>query len=1010
MSRKGSGGNGEQGGKKRAHQAGASQRAVEEDDSHQGAGEAGAGDETDAEEGSPGPGRISALLEQLARPPEAEPGDWTWPAVGSTLDRRFDLLRELGRGGFGVVYEAFDRKLKRVVALKAIRPGPHRLAEARREALEREAETAAHLLHPNIVTLFDVGTGEQGPFLVLEMLEGETLQHRLARGALPPAEALEVAVGVARALAHAHEHGVLHRDLKPSNVFLAENGSVKVLDFGLAGLLGNGGMRGGTAGYMAPEQWRHEPEDARTDVFALGVVLFEMLTGRLPYRVSQERSAALDPGPAPALELPGAPVTLAALVSRSLCKDPSGRPRDGRAMWNDLEEVRRALGGGARRPGGADRLRWPLAAAVALAAALWLVFRPSAEPPRIPVVVADLQNETGDPELDNLSGLLITSLAQSELLVPLTRQEMLDILARLGRGGVTRIDGTLAREVARQSKARALLLASIHRLDRVYRLKMDAIDPSSDKLLFGLEEEGSGTSSVAFGLIDRVSQGTRRKMRERAEAIRRSAIKVEEAITGSLAAYQHYYRSQECMYRPSFGQRCAGELHQALADDPTFALAYYQLAVWEERHGGAQSAAAAATEAAVRYLKRVPPKEQSLILAWKAHFDGKDDEALAILKKLAEEQPRDWEAIWEAGDLLYHRSDFAGALPFFERLLAIDPVHGWGLDHVVHVLGALGRGDELRSRLAAWGGAPQGYTSLHAISAAHAWLGDYPAAAAAARREAEVGGGLSAQEDLLFAGLVAGDYRRVEAELGTMLAPGSPAPDIGYYALAALDAYQGRRQQGLARFDALRRDLGGEADDTWFHSFRAHYLTGDGRPGPVWEEARILLANDPNAAAVHAVTLAFLGDLEHAAALAGHLRPGSPRRQTYDAVVLWQTGQRDEALRRLREISTRSPFDVDLAIAPAYLHGDLAARSGADAEAVEALGRFRSLFIPTMMWRSWAYPRSLYLSAASLERMGRRAEALELVQRLLRDWRDADSQLPLLAEARALRARLASGP
>lgn len=968
------------------------------------------------EEGArPRPGQITALLEQLARPPEAEPGEWAWPAVGSSLNGRFDLLRELGRGGFGVVYEAFDRELGRVVALKAIRPGSHTVAEARREALQREAEAVAPLSHPNIVTLHDRGEGESGPFLVMEMLHGETLQERLGRGALPPPEAVAVAVELARALAHAHANGVLHCDLKPSNVFLTENGEVKVLDFGLAHVFGTSGARGGgTPGYMAPEQWRGQPEDTWTDVFGLGVLLFEMLTGRLPYRVSRDRSEALDPGPPPALPLPDAPPALAALVARALAKDPAERPRDGRAMLEALVEIQRALPGSDMgpppAPGRATGARrfWNAVAivvGVALAAAVAAWWLTRGEPERIPVVVADLSNETGDPRFDNLSGLLIVSLQQSELLVPLTRQQMLDIAGRLGAGEATRIDEALGLRMAREARARALMLPTLRRLDDVYVMDMRVIDPSSGGYLFpGVKDEGTGESSV-FGLVDRISDRVRRAMSERAAAVRRSTIKVEDAITHSLEAYQHYFRSQECMYRPSFGQSCAGELRQALAIDPTFALAYYQLAVWEERHGGTRTAEAAATEAAVRYIGRAPLKEQKLIRAWKAHSDGKDDEALAVLKELIQRQPRDPEAIWEAGDLLYHRSDFAGAVPFFERLLELEPAHGWGLDHLVHSLGALRRTPELRTRVAAWAGAPQGPTILHAISAAQVWLGNYPAAIAAAQREAEVGGGLSAQEDLLFAGIAAGDYRRVEAQLA-LATPGSPAPAIGYYALAALDAYQGHRRQGLDRFDALVRDLGDEAADTIFHSLRAHYLAGDSRPGPVWEEVRKLLAVDPGLAGAHAVSLAYLGDLEHAAELAVHLRPGTPRRQTYDAVVLWQRGQRKEALRRLREIAARSSFDADFALAPAYLYGDLAAQAGADAEAVEALRDFRSLFLPIMMWRSWAYPRSLFLSATSLERLGRRAEALEQVDRLLADWRGADSRLPLLEEARALRARL----
>jgi tetratricopeptide (TPR) repeat protein len=967
------------------------------------------------------PGQISALLEQLAQPPEREPGEWSGPAVGSSVGR-FDLLRELGRGGFGVVYEARDRELGRIVALKAIRPGPRPIAEARRQWLRREAEAAAQLSHPNIVTLHDLGTSGRSLYLVLEMLHGETLQERLARAALGQAEAVAVAIEVARALAHAHAQGVLHRDLKPSNVFLTEDGGVKVLDFGLAHFFGTSGMRGGgTPGYMAPEQWRGDPEDPRTDIFGLGVLLFEMLTGRLPYPFSGDRSTVLDPGAPPALPPSTAPA-LAALVKSALSKDPGGRPRDGRAMLDALVEVQRALAAGEAEAGAAGargRRRFPwtaVLAAAALAIGLALVIRGlvrdssrSGEPSRIPVVVADLMNDTGDPELDNLSGLLITSLQQSQILVPLTRQHMMDMLARAGRKDGTRIDEPLAREIARQAQAKALLLASIHRLDRVYAVEMRVIDPSRDEYLFALKEEGTGKSSV-LSLIDRLSDRTRRGMREREAAVRLSAIKLETAVTQSLEAYQHYFRSQECMYRTSFGQTCAGELHKALAIDPTFALAYYQLAVWEERHGGARAGQREATEAAVRFIDRVPPKEQMLIRAWKAHFDGRDDAALDLLTKLVDQRPQDPEAVWEAGDLLFHRSEYAGAVPFFERLLALDPTHGWGLDHLVHGLGALRRREDLRSRVGSWMGSPQNQTTLHALSAAHGWLGEFPAAAGAARREAEVGGGLAAQEDLLFAGIVAGDYRRVEAEIHSLATPGSPAPAIGYYALAALDAYQGRRRQGLERFDALVRDLGEEAADALFHSFRAHYLAGDGKSGPVWEEVRALLATDPNAAAAHAVSLAYLGDLEHAAELAVHLRPGSPRAQAYQAVMLWQRGDLGEALRRLREIAERSSFDADFGIAPAYLHGELAARAGADAEAVEALLDFQSLFLPTMMWRSWAYPQSQVLAAASLERLGRRADAIEQVERFLAQWQGADPRLPLLKEARALRARLAAAP
>ena len=153
----------------------------------------------------------------------------------------------------------------------------------REERLLCEAETAARLSHPNIVTLFDAGRAPQGPYLVMELLRGCTLARRPDPGPLPLREALRIAIEVAKGLAHAHAHGVVHRDLTPGNIFLCEDGQVKVLDLGLAHAFGHRKIDGGTPSYMAPEQRRGAPEDERTDVFAMGVILVEMLTGELPF-------------------------------------------------------------------------------------------------------------------------------------------------------------------------------------------------------------------------------------------------------------------------------------------------------------------------------------------------------------------------------------------------------------------------------------------------------------------------------------------------------------------------------------------------------------------------------------------------------------------------------------------------------------------------------------------------------------------------------------------------------
>ena len=290
--------------------------------------------------GAPGP--LSRLLQELAGTSGEELLE-AWKNDLKPGDRvgRFEVVRELGRGSFGVVYEARDRDLGRQVALKVVRPG--RVTEEEGKVV-REAEAIARLSHPNLVTLHDVGRSDRGPYLVFEFLRGKTLQERMDDGPLPVHEAVHVATEVARGLAHAHAEGVVHRDLKPSNVLVTNKGHVKILDFGMAHAFGRRRLSGGTPAYMAPEQWEDAPEDERTDVFALGVMLYRMLTGEYPFPEGQGRWSA-EAATVPRLDVPGAP-GVAELVERMLDRTPTRRPRDGAAALAALEPIDDALRAG----------------------------------------------------------------------------------------------------------------------------------------------------------------------------------------------------------------------------------------------------------------------------------------------------------------------------------------------------------------------------------------------------------------------------------------------------------------------------------------------------------------------------------------------------------------------------------------------------------------------------------------------------------------------------------------
>jgi len=282
------------------------------------------------------PGTLTALIEEVVRGSRAEPAGPADELRPGMVIGRYALEREVGRGGFGVVWEARDRDLGRTVAFKVLRA---RGEPAKEKRLFAEAEVAARLSHPNIVTVLDVGRSEHGVFLVQEFLSGAPLSRRLEAGRLPVREAVRIGVELARGLAHAHAHGVVHRDLTPSNVHLLDDGQVKLLDLGMAGALGRRKLEGGTPAYMAPEQAAGEPEDERTDVYALGVLLYRMLTGLAPVAVDERgapRSASRG------LEVPECP-PLATLVETMLARRPSERPRDAGVVLQALQELEGTL-------------------------------------------------------------------------------------------------------------------------------------------------------------------------------------------------------------------------------------------------------------------------------------------------------------------------------------------------------------------------------------------------------------------------------------------------------------------------------------------------------------------------------------------------------------------------------------------------------------------------------------------------------------------------------------------
>ncbi len=770
--------------------------------------------------GRPAPAAVSAIIAELFRLPELDAATLPFPRPGEAVGR-FTVLRELGRGGFGRVFEARDEELRRNVALKILRATGREVRTSVEASLRREAEAAAQLSHPNIVTIHDVGNCPVGPYLVLELLRGEPLATRLERGPLPVRAALAAAVEVCRAMVHAHAAGVLHRDLKPANVFLVEGGPAKVLDFGLAAAFGvRGPVRSGTPGYMAPEQAAGGAEDERTDLYALGLLLHEMLAG--------VGAAGVPRG---TLDRPGIPAPLAALVARATAPAPGDRHRDAAGLLEALLEAERG---------------WTAPPAAASPAA------------------------------------------------------------------------------------------------------------------------------------------------------------------ASVEAWRTYFLGEQCVRSPALGQDCGALLRKAVTLDPGLAAAHYELAVWLRWFGGEQAEQEAALLAAQDNAGAASERERALIEAFAAHVGGDDEAALAVYRRVVEAWPDEVRAWYQAGDILRHRDELAAALPWFEQVVALDPEYGWAAGHLAEALGALGRHEELRAWSRRWDGTG-GPAALHGLSVASGWLGDLVAARRAGERAMAVGGGVAGREDQLAAVFFSGRFADAEQEVRQLAAPGSPVRRMGYYGLAALHAFQGRRRAGLAMLEELAREVPAVLRDWHYHAVRADYLLGDGDLAGVEAAIERVGAADPRAAAEHAVSLAWLGALEPAARLGAGLPPGSVLADTTAALLAWHRGDREGALAGLRATCARTPV-VAWRLAPLYALGELAHRAGRLEEAVDALTRFERLYTWRQMWRSWAWPRSQLLLADALFRLGDAAAARLPLRRLQAAWSSAESGTPLLEQARALAARLDQAP
>ncbi|MDQ6894262.1 MAG: protein kinase [Acidobacteriota bacterium] len=644
----------------------------------------------------------------------------------------YEVVAPLGAGGMGEVYRARDTRLKRDVAIKVL-PASFSKDADRLRRFEQEAEAASSLNHPNILVIYDIGSSDGVPYIVSELLEGETLRARLAGGAFTPRRALGHALQIADGLAAAHEKGIVHRDLKPENIFVSNDGRVKILDFGLAKLteprdsstppsdlptIGSApGVALGTLGYMSPEQVRGRDADARSDIFSFGAILYEMLSGRRAFQgdTSADTMTAILMKEPPDLSATNreAPPGLDRIVRHCLEKNPEQRFHSAHDLAFDLQALSdvsmpaaHALGPGSGRRWNRAWLLGGLAIALAAAAGVWLLRRPIT-PTIDSLAVLPFVNASGDSGSDYLSEGITESLTNS-----LSQLPNLRVTARTIAGRYKGKDAEPQR-VGRELGVRAVLSGKVLQRGNTLTIQTDLVDVGNGAQLWGDHYSRKMTDILA--VQEEIAREISEKLRIRLSGEQKHRL--TKRSTKNTEAYQAYLKGRYYFEHRNEKvlETAIQYFNTAIEKDPSYALAYsgladsyvvmtsYSVRPPKDAYPRGRAAAAKALEldedladphaslgwiathydwdwrAAEREFKRAIELEPSYPAT--AHFwyamllsaTSRHAEAIAEMKKAAELDPLAPVIQWNFARILVYARQFDAAIEAGRRAVELSP-------------------------------------------------------------------------------------------------------------------------------------------------------------------------------------------------------------------------------------------------------------------------------------------------------------------------------------------------
>ena len=614
--------------------------------------------------------------------------------VAGTKVSHYTIISKIGAGGMGEVYLANDTKLDRKVALKFLSSRLCQNEECRRR-FKREAQAAAKLKHPNIITIYEVGEYQSQPYFAMELIEGQSLRDLIKQKELNLDEIINFAIQVCEGLDKAHQAGIVHRDIKPTNIMIDADGRPKLLDFGLAAVQGSetitrSGSTMGTVGYMSPEQVRGEKVDACSDMFSLGVVLYEMITAKSPFKRDNDTAtsqAILYETPQPlARYRVNVPDSLQSVIEKVLDKNLETRYQSAAGLLADLKRVKADSESDAPSKLleiSRSRIKRILIPTMVLAiAVLVLILRPwkFEISPTDEAVAADNRlaimyfDNLADPEdvqkLGEIAAnLLITDMSESRYVQVVSSQRLYDILKLLGREGFKKVDKETASQVAKKAHAKWMLLGSILQIEPEIILTAQLVEVASGNVIASQRVNGEKEEKI-FSLIDKVTVKIKGSLSLPVEALDEPDRRVVDITTQSPEAYRYFLEGMDYHYK-YMAFEAERSFNRALEFDSTFAMAYYGLSFTQVRWGERRESIAKA----VNYVDKVSQKEKYYIIAQQAWLNRNHEKAFEAFASIVDKYSDEKIALYLMGNIYSIQRNIEAAISMYLRAVEIDPLY-----------------------------------------------------------------------------------------------------------------------------------------------------------------------------------------------------------------------------------------------------------------------------------------------------------------------------------------------